>query len=79
MSVAPSPAELASLFSRMRQAGVRLLIADPHSSPSLVRQIAERGGARAVTLVPSVGADPAASDYISMFEVNVQRLLGALR
>lgn len=77
--VSPSPAELASLFSRMRQAGVRLVIADPHSSPSLVRQIAERGGARAVTLVPSVGADSAASDYISMFEVNVQRLLGALR
>ncbi len=77
--VPPSPAELASLFSRMRQAGVRVVIADPHSSPSLVGQVAERGGARAVTLVPSVGADPAASDYISMFEVNVQRLLGALR
>ncbi|MDQ6882361.1 MAG: metal ABC transporter substrate-binding protein [Pseudomonadota bacterium] len=77
--VPPSPAELASLFSRMRQAGVRLVIADPHSSPSLVRQVAERGGARAVTLVPSVGADPAAGDYLSLFEVNVQRLLGALR
>lgn len=77
--VPPSPAELASLFSRMRQAGVRLVIADPHSSPSLVRQVAERGGAQAVTLVPSVGADSAASDYLLMFEVNVQRLLGALR
>ena len=77
--VPPSPAELASLFSRMRQAGVRLVIADPHSSPALVGQVADRGGARAVTLVPSVGADPAASDYLSMFELNVQRLLGALR
>jgi len=77
--VAPSPAELASLFFRMRQARVRLVIADPHSSPSLVRQVAERGGAQAVILVPSVGADPAATDYLSMFDVNVQRLLGALR
>ena len=77
--VAPSPAELAALFSRMRQAGVRLVIADPHSSPSLVRQVAERGGAQAVTLVPSVGADPAAGDYLSLFDIDVQRLLGALR
>ena len=54
--VPPSPAELAALFKRMREAGVRLLIADPHSNPSLVRQIAERRRRAAQsTLSPSVG------------------------
>lgn len=77
--VPPSPAELAALFKRMREAGVRLVIADPHSNPSLVRHIAERGGARAVTLLPSVGAEPAARDYLSLFELNVQRLASALQ
>jgi ABC-type Zn uptake system ZnuABC Zn-binding protein ZnuA len=77
--VPPAPAELAALFKRMREAGVQLVIADPHSNASLVRHIAERGGARPVTLLPSVGADPAASDYIALFDMNVQRLAGALK
>lgn len=66
--VAPSPAELAALFKRMREAKVGLLIADPHSNPALVQQITERGGAKGVTLLPS------AADYIGLFEENVRRL-----
>src|SRR4030095_10488137 len=44
--VTPAPADLTALFKRMREANVRLLIADPHSNPALVQQITERGGAR---------------------------------
>jgi ABC-type Zn uptake system ZnuABC Zn-binding protein ZnuA len=66
--VPPSPAELAKLFVRMREADVKLVIADPHSNPALVRQIAEKTGARAVTLLPS------GPDYIGLFEENVRRL-----
>ena len=66
--VPPSPAELAKLFSRMREAGVKLLIADPYSDPSLVRQIAAKTGARSVTLLPS------GDDYLGLFEANVKRL-----
>jgi ABC-type Zn uptake system ZnuABC Zn-binding protein ZnuA len=68
----PSPAELAALFARMREAGVQLLIADPHANPTLVRQIVEKGGAKPVTLVPS------GSDYIGLFDENVRRLVAAL-
>lgn len=68
----PSPAELAALFARMREANVRLLIADPHANPALVRQIVEKGGAKPATLVPS------GADYIGLFDENVRRLLAAL-
>jgi ABC-type Zn uptake system ZnuABC Zn-binding protein ZnuA len=71
--IPPSPAELAELFRRMREAGVKLVIADPHSNPALVRQIAEKSGARAVTLLPS------GFDYIELFDENVRRLLTALQ
>ena len=71
--IPPSPAELAALFKRMREAGVRLLIADPHADPALVRQIAEKGGAKPVTLLPS------GTDYIGLFEENVRRLSAALK
>lgn len=71
--VPPSPAELAALFQRMREAGVKILIADPHSNPSLVRQIAAKSGAHAVTLSPS------GHDYIRLFDDNVSRLVAALK
>ena len=76
--VPPSPAELARLYARMREAKVRLVVADPNSSDSLVRQVAEHGGARIVALIPSVGADPAARDYLSLIDLNVDRLVKAL-
>jgi zinc/manganese transport system substrate-binding protein len=77
--VPPSPAELAKLYSRMREAKVRLVVADPNSNDSLVRQIAEHGNAKIVALVPSVGADLAARDYLSLIDLNVDRLVKALR
>lgn len=77
--VPPSPSELAKLFDRMRQHKVQLLIADPSSNPALVKQVSEKGMAKEVMLLPSVGAAPEASDYISLFEVNVQRLVSAMK
>ena len=76
--VPPSPAELAALIERMRAGRVRLVLAEPYSNPSLLRQLAERGGARVVTLAPSVGSDAAATDYLALFELNVKRLAEAL-
>ena len=71
--VPPSPSELATLFQRMRESGVKILIADPHSNPSLVRQIAANSGAHAVTLSPS------GHDYIALLDQNVTRLVEALK
>ena len=71
--VPPSPGELAALLGRLRGSDVRLMIADPHSDPSLVRQIADKGGIKAVTLLPS------GRDYVGLFEENVQRLSQALK
>jgi ABC-type Zn uptake system ZnuABC Zn-binding protein ZnuA len=76
--VPPSPASLAALTHRMRESGVTLLIAEPSSNASVVAQVAARSGARAVLLVPSVGGDPAAGDYLGLFDLNVGRLTEAL-
>jgi ABC-type Zn uptake system ZnuABC Zn-binding protein ZnuA len=76
--VPPSPATLAELEQRMKASGVRLVIAEPYSDASLVRQVAERTGARVAVLIPSVGADRGAGDYLALFELNVKRLAAAL-
>src|SRR5262245_20833039 len=71
--VPPSPGELAALLGRLRDSDVRVLVADPHSDPSLVRQITDKAGIRAVTLLPS------GRDYVELFEENVQLLSQALK
>jgi ABC-type Zn uptake system ZnuABC Zn-binding protein ZnuA len=77
--VPPAPSYLATLIEKMRDSGIKLLIADPYSNASSVRQVATRSGATAVTLIPSVSGDPGASDYLSLFDFNIKRLSQAAR
>jgi ABC-type Zn uptake system ZnuABC Zn-binding protein ZnuA len=72
--VPPSPAALGALERRMRETSVKILIAEPYASAGLVAQVAARTGARAVTLGRSGGGDPAARDYLALFDLNVRRL-----
>jgi len=71
--IPPSPPELAALLRHMRESRVRIVIADPHADPGLVRRIAEGTGARAVTLNPS------GYDYLRLFDENVAQLVAAAR
>ena len=72
--VPPTPSYLVGLVKKMRDSGIKLLIADPYSNASTVRQVATQSGATTVTLIPSVGGDPGATDYFSLFDVNIKRL-----
>lgn len=75
--VPPSPSYLASLIQKMRNSGIKLLIAEPYSNAAVVRQVTSQSGAAAITLIPSVGGDSEATDYLSLFELNVKRLSSA--
>ena len=71
--IAPSPGEVATLITRMREARVPLVLAEPHANAALVRHIAENTGAKAVVLRPS------GFDYIGLFESNIAKLAAALK
>ncbi len=75
--VPPSPRYLGGLMERMKQSGVVAILAEPGASPAVVARVAAGTGARVVTLAPSVGADPEATDYLTLFDVNVGRLVRA--
>ena len=76
--VPPSPASLASLTASMKDASVRVLIVEPSASRSIANRVASSSGARVATLIPSVGGDPEAQDYLQLFELNVRRLVDAM-
>jgi ABC-type Zn uptake system ZnuABC Zn-binding protein ZnuA len=73
--VPPTPSEIAALIERMRAGGVRVLVIEPSSDMALVNRIAHGSVARVLYMAPSVGADPAASDYIALFDYNVGRFV----
>jgi ABC-type Zn uptake system ZnuABC Zn-binding protein ZnuA len=77
--VPPSPAYLASLTRRMKEAQVPVVIAEPYSSSAVVTKVVALSGAREVRLASSVGAEPEARDYIGLFDLDISRLAGALR
>lgn len=77
--VPPSPAYLARITGQMKDANVRVVIAEPYSSATLVARVASLSGARPVTLVTSVGGAPEAPDYLALFDLDVARLAEAFR
>src|SRR5262249_199477 len=68
-----------ALTRQMKEAQVRVIIAEPYSDAALVQRVAALGGAREVQLAASVGALPEARDYLALFDVDVARLADALR
>ena len=76
--VAPSPARLAGLATRIRASGVRAILHEPFEPTKASHYLAERTGVRVVVLASSVGGAPEATDYLALFDYNVDRLAKAL-
>jgi ABC-type Zn uptake system ZnuABC Zn-binding protein ZnuA len=72
--VAPSPAHLAELVDKARAAKVGFVVREPHEPRRDAEFIAAKAGARVAILASTVGAVPAAVDYLSLIEYNVNAL-----
>jgi ABC-type Zn uptake system ZnuABC Zn-binding protein ZnuA len=75
--VPPSPFHLTALIGNMRARNVRVVVRQPHDPEKNVLFVAQKSGAQLVVLAGTVGALPGATDYISLFETNVEALLRA--
>jgi zinc/manganese transport system substrate-binding protein len=78
--IPPSPMHTIELIAEMKRQGVSLIIVEPYFSVrtpgAIVNQL---DGGRVLVLAPSVGGVDEATDYIQLFEYNVNLLAGALR
>jgi len=57
---------------------VRILVREPHDPQRDIAFVADKTGARIVTLAASVGALPRARDYISLFDADIEALESAV-
>ena len=58
----------------MRERGVGIVVRQPYEPERNAAFVAEKAGAKVVVLAGSVGAVPAASDYLSLFDANIGAL-----
>jgi zinc/manganese transport system substrate-binding protein len=76
--IPPTPQHNLEIVNLMLAQKVPLILMEvyfPRKDPDFV---AGKTGAEVVTMAPSVGGDPAANDYISLFDVNVDKIAAAL-
>ncbi|MBX7117242.1 MAG: metal ABC transporter substrate-binding protein [Myxococcaceae bacterium] len=66
--VPPSPKHLAELIGQMRSDGVKLLLVESYYNRSIADDVAEKGGAKVVSVATDVGAKPAIKSYFDLVD-----------
>ena len=78
--IPPSPRHTLQLIEEMKRDGVTLIVVEPYfnlrTPEAIINQLA---GGQVLVLAPSVGGVKEATDYIQLFEYNVNLLAGALQ
>jgi len=77
--IPPAPRYLAELAHSMKWAGVRVVVYQPYYDAAASRGLAERAGAVAVEAPTEVGGVPEAGDVFAKFQVDVDRIVAALK
>lgn len=77
--ISPTPRHIESVIQMMQAEGVRIVVREPQFAERVPRRIANRTGARLVTLPIMVGGVSEAKTYMDMIDYNVRTLVEAAR
>jgi ABC-type Zn uptake system ZnuABC Zn-binding protein ZnuA len=76
--IPPTAAHTRDLIQLMKQQSVKILLVEPYFELKAPNAIARESGARVVVLSPSVGGAREATDYIRLFDHNLNLLLATI-
>jgi ABC-type Zn uptake system ZnuABC Zn-binding protein ZnuA len=77
--IPPSPSHTLDLIAEMKRQNVKVILVEPYFDLKTPNSIASNTGAQVVVLAPSVGAEKEITDYIKLFDYDVNTLLAALK
>ena len=77
--IPPSPAHTLNLIHEMKQQGIKLILVEPYFDLKTPNAIARDTGAKVLVMPPSVGGVKPATDYIRLFDYNVELLVSTLK
>ena len=77
--IPPSPSHTLDLIGEMKNQDVKLIVVEPYFDLKTPQAIANQVGGKVLILAPSVGGAKEASDYIQLFEYDVNLLASTLK
>ena len=78
--IPPSPSHTLELIADMKAQGAKLIVVEPYFDLRTPQAIANQvPGAKVVVLAPSVGAEKQVTDYIQLFDYNLNLLSASLK
>jgi zinc/manganese transport system substrate-binding protein len=77
--IPPSPSHTLELIADMKAQGVKLIIVEPYFDKKTPQAIAAQVGGTVLDLAPSVGAEKQVTDYIALFDFDVNMVSTALK
>jgi ABC-type Zn uptake system ZnuABC Zn-binding protein ZnuA len=77
--IPPSPSHTLEVIDGMKSSGAKLIVVEPYFDLKTPQAIANQVGGKVLVLAPSVGGAKEATDYVQLFEYDVNILAGALK
>ena len=77
--IPPSPGHTLDLIAEMKRQGVKILIVEPYFDLKTPNSIARETGARVLVLPPSVGGNKDITDFIALFDHDVDLLVRTIK
>jgi len=77
--IPPSPAHTLTLMQEIKRQGIKIILVEPYFDLKTPNAIARDTGATVLVMPPSVGGVKEASDYIRLFDYNVNLLTATLQ
>jgi ABC-type Zn uptake system ZnuABC Zn-binding protein ZnuA len=77
--IPPSPSHTLELIDEMKRQNVKVILVEPYFDLKTPQAIANQVGGKVLVLAPSVGGTKEATDYIALFDYNVNTLASTLK
>ena len=77
--IPPSPAHTLELIDEMKRQGVKLIAVEPYFDLKTPQAVATQVGGKVLVLAPSVGGAKEVTDYIGLFDYDVNLMVTALK
>jgi zinc/manganese transport system substrate-binding protein len=77
--IPPSPSHTLDLIQEMKRLGVKIMLVEPYFDLKTPNAVARDTGATVLVMAPSVGGEKEITDYIKLFDYDINMLVAAIK
>jgi ABC-type Zn uptake system ZnuABC Zn-binding protein ZnuA len=77
--IPPSPGHTLDLIQEMKRLNVKIMFVEPYFDLKTPNAVSRETGARVLVMAPAVGGDKEITDYIKLFDYDINLVLTAIK